>query len=106
MYDFMVLSDLVFIAVRDSIMSEFIDTIMQLAKPQTQVLLIYEERILQGEAEFLDKLKEYFDFTIFELDAELLEWLENTTDDDDNGMGALFYEKPDIKIFLCKLKKK
>jgi predicted nicotinamide N-methyase len=105
MYDLIVLSDLVFIAVRDSIMNEFINTIIQLAKPQTQMLLIYEERILQGEAEFLDKLKEYFDFKIFELDSELLEWLESTTDDDDGGMGELFYEKPDIKIFLCKLKK-
>ncbi len=105
-YDLIILSDLVFIAVRDSIMNEFIDTIMQLAKPQTQMLLIYEERILQGEAEFLDQLKEYFDFEIFELDTELLEWLENSTDgDDDAGIGSLFYEKPDIKIFLCKLKK-
>ena len=86
MYDLIVLSDLVFIAVRDSIMNEFIDRNIQLAKPQTQMLLIYEERILQGEAEFLDKLKEYFDFKIFELDSELLEWLESTTDDDDGGM--------------------
>ena len=109
-YDLIILSDLVFIAVRDSIMDEFINTILQIVKsPKTKMLLIYEERILEGEEEFLNILKRYFTLKMIELDTELLDWLDNPSnssndDDDEGGIGGLFYEKPGIKIFICSLK--
>ena len=109
-YDLIILSDLVFIAVRDSIMDEFINTILQIVKsPKTKMLLIYEERILEGEEEFLNILKRYFTLKMIELDTELLDWLDNPSnsindDDDEGSIGGLFYEKPGIKIFICSLK--
>ena len=47
---------------------------------------------------------------MIELDTELLDWLDNPSnssnnvDDDEGGIGSLFYEKPGIKIFICSLK--
>ena len=101
-FDFIVLSDLVFIAVRDSIMDELLATIMRLARKTSQVVLIYEERILEGEEEFLDKLKVHFNTETIPLDKDLLSWLEDG--DDHEGMGGLFYEEPAIIIMMCTLK--
>ena len=101
-FNLIVLSDLVFIAVRDSIMDELLDTILRLAKKTSQVLLIYEERILEGEEEFVDKFKAHFNIENIPLDKDLLDWLED--DEDDEGMGGLFYEKPAIRIMMCTLK--
>ena len=102
-YDLVILSDLVFIAVRDSIMDELIHTLLQIVtSPSTKILLIYEERILEGEEEFLNKLKLHFVCDKIALSNDLLEWLDN--DGDGSEIGNLFYERPAIQIFVCTLK--
>ena len=44
----------------------------------------------------------HFNIENIQLDIDLLDWLED--DEDDEGMGGLFYEEPAIRIMMCTLK--
>jgi len=108
--DLIILSDLLFIAFRDSIEHLLLNSILLMAPPSskeiTRVVLCYEERLVNREEAFLAELHKYFDMNEVEMEGAYLECMrshDGDGDGDEEGGGAtssLFYEDPPVRLLV------
>jgi predicted nicotinamide N-methyase len=106
--DWIILSDLLFIAFRDSIEHLLLNSILLMARTRkTKVVLCYEERLLEREQAFIEELRQYFDMDEVDLGEEYMDALKESEaqggDDDDEeegGASSLFHEDPPMVLLV------
>jgi predicted nicotinamide N-methyase len=106
--DYVVLSDLLFIAFRDSIELLLLNTFLTMGRhSQTQLILCYEERLVDRETAFLDSLRKHFHIQEVDISNELMELIKHAEDayegeegHEVTGGGDLFYEPPPMRLLI------
>eukprot|EP00968_Pinguiococcus_pyrenoidosus_P009068 scaffold699_cov231-Pinguiococcus_pyrenoidosus.AAC.6 len=93
--------DALFIAIRDGIEAELLDTITQLCQAGLKVLFIYEERVVTQERDFIDGAKAQLLWE--EIPPESLDLNAALGKDDSDGeadvVPDLFYEPPAVRLW-------
>jgi hypothetical protein len=129
-FDLVVMSDLVYIAFRDSIEPLFLNTILALAPTsRTEVVFCYEERLLEREAAFLAALEEHFTLSERALSPAMQAALRKAdlsdpeSDSESNSVGegegeeeggrgvmgmgmgmGIFYQQPPVRLIILRRK--
>lgn len=96
-FDLVVACDLLYIAIRDHLEEEFFGTLKQLCRASGAVLLAYEERVLEEERAFVQRLKDDEALHVTAVSEECLDYDLCKPSD---SMGALMWEPPSILLFL------
>jgi predicted nicotinamide N-methyase len=99
--DLIVACDLLFIAVRDGLLEELASTLKQLVSKKTSVLFCFEERISRKEKKFMEDIATCLRVQVIpkaEMDLSVCQ-----DADDESGLG-LFYEPPEIHMYLLQEK--
>jgi len=95
-FDFAIICDAVFIAIRDNLESELLHTMEQLCSTGRILLVAFEVRLVDAEEAFLESLRKLV--VVSEVNNEELNFsdLRGTGDLED-----LFWEPPSIRLFRC-----
>ena len=92
--DLVIASDLLFIAIRDSIYDELRKTLVDICKANKKLLFCYEERILDKEQAFMADMTKYL-----EVESVPEDQIDVSSDSND-----MFYEPPSIRMYILTLK--
>jgi predicted nicotinamide N-methyase len=88
--DLVIGSDLLFIAIRDSIYDQLRKTILDICAANNKLLFCYEERILDKEQAFMKSLEE--DLQVCSIPEDQIDVGSDSTD--------IFYEPPSIRMYI------
>ena len=101
-FDVILASDVLYIAVRDSIQQTFASTVSTLMTPSTQLVVAYEERTPKEEHDILASLGSLVEVPRERIDTRDLRASESNPEGDTMGLQMMMEEEHAIRLFLSK----